>query len=95
MCLMQLQQPDAAMQLPALPSPPAEMSCACPPACPCGLHPNTVQGLPTIRAYGAGGRFRSAFLQDLSENGAWWFCFYTTGGWADGCGVRGCSTCSA
>jgi hypothetical protein len=38
------------------------------------------QGLPTIRAYGAGPRFRTAFLQQLSDNGAWWFCFLTTGG---------------
>lgn len=30
-----------------------------------------MQGLPTIRAYGAGARFRSSFLWDLSENGAW------------------------
>ena len=38
-----------------------------------------LQGLPTIRAYGAGARFRAAFLTDLSDNGAWWFCFITCG----------------
>ncbi|KAL4424666.1 hypothetical protein ABPG77_004473 [Micractinium sp. CCAP 211/92] len=40
-----------------------------------------LKGLPTIRAYGAGARFRSSFLWDLSENGAWWFCFLTTARW--------------
>ena len=44
------------------------------------LLPCAPQGLPTIRAFGAGPRFRSAFLQELSDNGAWWFCFLTTGG---------------
>jgi hypothetical protein len=34
-----------------------------------------LRGLPVIRAYGAGARFRAAFLQALSHNGAWWFCF--------------------
>jgi hypothetical protein len=42
-------------------------------------HDFPVQGLPTIRAYGAGPRFRAAFLEQLSENGAWGFCFLTTG----------------
>ena len=56
---------------------------------PLSAAPTAVQGLPTIRAYGAGARFRSAFLQGLSENGAWWFCFYTTGGWV--APMRGCS----
>ncbi|EFN52562.1 hypothetical protein CHLNCDRAFT_138549 [Chlorella variabilis] len=40
-----------------------------------------LKGLPTIRAFGAGPRFRSAFLQELSDNGAWWFCFLTTARW--------------
>ncbi|PRW21108.1 multidrug resistance-associated 1 isoform X3 [Chlorella sorokiniana] len=40
-----------------------------------------LKGLPTIRAYGAGARFRSAFLWDLSDNGSWWFCFLTTARW--------------
>ncbi|KAL4420399.1 hypothetical protein ABPG75_010055 [Micractinium tetrahymenae] len=40
-----------------------------------------LKGLPTIRAYGAGPRFRASFLWDLSENGAWWFCFMTTARW--------------
>lgn len=35
------------------------------------LLPWISQGLPTIRAYRAGARFRSAFLFDLSDNGAW------------------------
>lgn len=34
-----------------------------------------LRGLPTIRAYGAGARFRGAFLTALTRNGAWWFCF--------------------
>lgn len=42
------------------------------PAFPAACRPLTLpQGLPTIRAYGAGARFRASFLWDLSENGAW------------------------
>ena len=40
-----------------------------------------MQGLPTIRAYDAGGRFYEAFLEYLDRNGAWWFCFIVTSRW--------------
>ncbi len=39
------------------------------------------QGLPTIRAYGAGPRFRAAFVAALNANGAWWFAFISTARW--------------
>lgn len=39
------------------------------------------QGLATIRAYGAGPRFRAAFLAELDANGAWWFAFISTARW--------------
>ena len=38
-----------------------------------------LQGLPVIRAFNAGHRFRAAFLSDLTDNGAWWFTFITMG----------------
>lgn len=34
---------------------------------------STLQGLPTIRAYGAAPRFHDAFLEHLSLNGRWYF----------------------
>ena len=39
------------------------------------------QGLPTIRAYGAGPRFLAAFIGALDANGAWWFAFISTARW--------------
>ena len=39
------------------------------------------QGLPTIRAYGAGPRFLEAFIGALDANGAWWFAFISTARW--------------
>ena len=39
------------------------------------------QGLPTIRAYGAGPRFLDAFVGNLDANGAWWFAFISTARW--------------
>lgn len=43
--------------------------------------PAAGQGLPTIRAYAAGPRFRALFLADLSRSGSWWFCFLTCARW--------------
>lgn len=40
-----------------------------------------VQGLPTIRAYGAGERFKKSFIGELDANGAWWFAFISTARW--------------
>jgi len=40
-----------------------------------------LQGLPTIRAYAAGERFRAAFLAELDGNGAWWFAYISTARW--------------
>ena len=39
------------------------------------------QGLPTIRAYNAGLRFREEFIGFLDRNGAWWFAFIATARW--------------
>lgn len=54
------------------------LSCLTAGATPC------LQGLPTIRAYGVGERFRTAFLSDLTANGSWWFCFLVGGGSGQG-----------
>ena len=40
-----------------------------------------LQGLPTIRAYGAQARFRAQFTDALDANGAWWFAFISTARW--------------
>jgi hypothetical protein len=40
-----------------------------------------MQGLPTIRAFGAGERFKQAFVGELDANGAWWFAFIATARW--------------
>ena len=39
------------------------------------------QGLPTIRAFRAQGRFRAQFTAALDANGAWWFAFISTARW--------------
>ncbi|BDA43779.1 probable cystic fibrosis transmembrane conductance regulator [Coccomyxa sp. Obi] len=41
----------------------------------------TLKGLPTIRAYGAGERFKESFIGELDANGAWWFAFISTARW--------------
>ena len=41
----------------------------------------TLKGLPTIRAHRAADRFRADFLELLSANVAWWFCWLTTARW--------------
>lgn len=40
-----------------------------------------LQGLPTIRAYGAGDRFRASFLEELDLNCSWWFGYIATARW--------------
>ena len=40
-----------------------------------------LQGLPTIRAYGAGPRSQSGFVRALDANGAWWFAYIATSRW--------------
>ncbi|GBF93736.1 hypothetical protein Rsub_06068 [Raphidocelis subcapitata] len=41
----------------------------------------TLKGLPTIRAYGAQGRFHEAFLSLLTLNGSWWYAFLGSSRW--------------
>jgi len=41
----------------------------------------TLRGLTTIRAYGAEGRFRTEFVQQLDLNGSWWVGFISTARW--------------
>ena len=43
--------------------------------------PFVLQGLATIRAYGAGDRFRAAFLRELDLNGSWWYAYISTARW--------------
>ncbi|GFR41482.1 hypothetical protein Agub_g2173, partial [Astrephomene gubernaculifera] len=45
----------------------------------------TLKGLPTIRAFGAAGRFNDAFLDIMTHNGNWYFAFISTARWI---GVR-------
>ena len=40
-----------------------------------------MQGLPTIRAYGAQQRFRDEFLMQMDINGSWWYAFMGTARW--------------
>lgn len=40
-----------------------------------------MQGLPTIRAYGAESAFQSAFINHLSLNGSWWFAYLASSRW--------------
>ena len=58
---------------------------------------SAMQGLPTIRAYGAGERFRATFLAELDANGCWWFAFMSTARWCAGLHVMinltSCNTC--
>jgi hypothetical protein len=42
---------------------------------------DALQGLATIRAYGAGDRFRAAFLRELDLNGSWWYAYISTARW--------------
>jgi ABC-type multidrug transport system fused ATPase/permease subunit len=43
--------------------------------------PQSIKGLPTIRAYGAGPRFHAQFLDLLSLNGAWCYAVVSTARW--------------
>lgn len=40
-----------------------------------------LQGLPTIRAYGAESAFQAAFIDHLSLNGSWWFAYLASSRW--------------
>lgn len=42
---------------------------------------SSVQGLPTIRAYGAEAAFQSSFISHLSLNGSWWFAYLASSRW--------------
>ena len=47
----------------------------------CVMLVDVLQGLATIRAYGAGDRFRAAFLRELDLNGSWWYAYISTARW--------------
>jgi ATP-binding cassette subfamily C (CFTR/MRP) protein 4 len=40
-----------------------------------------LQGLPTIRAYGAESAFQASFINHLSLNGSWWFAYLASSRW--------------
>jgi hypothetical protein len=40
-----------------------------------------LQGLPTIRAYGAESHFQESFISHLSLNGQWWYAYLATARW--------------
>jgi hypothetical protein len=40
-----------------------------------------LQGLPTIRAYGAESTFQASFIDHLSLNGSWWFAYLASSRW--------------
>jgi hypothetical protein len=40
-----------------------------------------LQGLPTIRAYGAEPHFQESFISHLSLNGQWWYAYRAAARW--------------
>jgi hypothetical protein len=42
---------------------------------------HTLQGLPTIRAYGTASHFQESFISYLALNGQWWYAYRAAARW--------------